>query len=501
VFRTLRNLVGLIGAVFFITSVVTFVFLSLLELFGGEVSPYVGLFHLLILPMLGTLGLGLMVIGYLMERRKKRHALESGEMWAPADLGSVRVRQRLLLTAGGISGLLVFVMAAGGVRAIEYTESNEFCGNVCHTVMRPEYTAWQNSAHARVACVDCHVGEGASHYLQAKVNGLHQVYAVIVNDYPKPIPTPVHNMRDARDTCETCHWSQKRHGDRRKTFTHYLTDGTEEPWLINLILRVGGGDPERGYAGGIHWHMNLANTVEFVARDERREDIAWVRFVDGEGNETVYEDVDEPLTADQRAGRETRRMDCLDCHNRPAHQYHSPIELLNDELLIGNLDPEMPDIKFLGLEVLAASRGDDEDAAADIAGEFTELYAADFPDYYDSNRAGVERAAAVLQRIYDENTFPAMNVRWDSYPDFSGHWGTAGCFRCHAGNLASSDGRVISSDCNTCHTIASQGFASDPIPHDGDRNPFVHPGDFNVIDEPILCHECHDGVLGLGGSN
>ena len=285
VFRVLRNFVGLVGAVFFVTSIVTFVFLSLLELFGGEVSPYVGLFHLLILPMLGTAGLGLMVISYVIERRKKRKTLASGQPWTPADLGSVKVRQRLLLTAGGVSAVLVFVMAAGGVKAIEYTESNEFCGDVCHAVMHPEYTAWQNSAHARVSCVDCHVGEGASHYVEAKINGLHQVYAVLVNDYPKPIPTPVVNMRDARDTCETCHWTQKRHGDVIKTFSHYLTDGTEEPWLIDLALKIGGGDAERGYAEGVHWHMNLANTVDFVARDDRREDIAWVKFVDSEGNE------------------------------------------------------------------------------------------------------------------------------------------------------------------------------------------------------------------------
>ncbi|MGD8818184.1 MAG: NapC/NirT family cytochrome c, partial [Acidobacteriota bacterium] len=203
-FRLLRNWVGMLGVVMFSTSFVTFLFFFLIELIAGEVHPYLGLFHFLVLPPVIILGLLMMGVGYWIETRKKRRALASGQIWAPLDIRSTRVRQRLMLTTGGMSAFMIFALAAGGYRAYEFTESTEFCGEVCHSVMHPEYTAYQGSPHARVSCVDCHVGEGASYYVQSKLSGLYQVYAVLRNIYPKPIPTPVHNLRPAQETCEQC---------------------------------------------------------------------------------------------------------------------------------------------------------------------------------------------------------------------------------------------------------------------------------------------------------
>lgn len=502
-FRLLRNWVGLLGTVMFATAFVTFLFFFLIELIAGEVHPYLGLFHFLVLPPITVLGLLLMAIGHWIEMRKKRRALARGVVWAPLDIRSTRVRQRLMLTAGGMSAFLIFALAAGGYRAYEFTESTEFCGEVCHSVMHPEYTAYQTSPHARVACVDCHVGEGASYYVQSKLSGLYQVYAVLADIYPRPIATPVHNLRPAQETCEQCHWPRYFFGDRRRVFTHYLTDGSEEPWEIDMLINIGGGDPDKGYTRGIHWHMNIANKVDYIAADEQRQQIAWVRIVDELGNSTIYRNTDVPMAdeevAERTAAGEMRRMDCIDCHNRPSHIYRSPVELLNREMQLGNIDPSMPDIKYYGLELLATRHESAEEANLAITDGLREAYAGDWPDYYTDNRRRVDETAVVLKRLYAENMFPEMNVRWDSYPDFIGHWSTAGCFRCHAGNLQSSDGRVISTDCNSCHVILSQGFAGERIPPDGDRNPFVHPGDLEVMDEPILCHECHDGALGMGG--
>ena len=137
--------------------------------------------------------------------------------------------------------------------------------------MHPEFIAYQNSAHARVGCVDCHVGPGAGFYVRSKLSGLYQVYAVLRDIYPRPIPTPVHNLRPAQATCEQCHWPRYFFGDRRKTFTHYLTDGSEEPWVIDMLINIGGGDPDKGYTRGIHWHMNIANKIDYVARDPQRQ--------------------------------------------------------------------------------------------------------------------------------------------------------------------------------------------------------------------------------------
>ena len=100
-------------------------------------------------------------------------------------------------------------MAFVGYNAFLFTESVTFCGRICHTVMEPEYTAYLNSPHARVRCVDCHVGAGAEWYVKSKLSGVHQVYAVTFHTYETPIPTPVKNLRPARETCEECHWPQK----------------------------------------------------------------------------------------------------------------------------------------------------------------------------------------------------------------------------------------------------------------------------------------------------
>jgi hypothetical protein len=193
--------------------------------------------------------------------------------------------------------------------------------------------------------------------VRSKISGLYQVYAVLRDIYPRPIPTPIESLRPAPDTCEQCHWPRHFFGARLKTFTHYPTEGGEEPWVINMLLNIGGGDPEKGYTHGIHWHMNIANRVEYIARDERRQDIPWIRVFDELGNVTVYEDINNPLSEEEVEERisagHMRTMDCLDCHNRPSHVFRPPVESVNQNLLLGNLDPDMPEIKFLAVELLA----------------------------------------------------------------------------------------------------------------------------------------------------
>ena len=39
------------------------------------------------------------------------------------------------------------------------------------SVMEPEYTAYQFSPHARVGCVQCHIGSGASYFVKSKLSG------------------------------------------------------------------------------------------------------------------------------------------------------------------------------------------------------------------------------------------------------------------------------------------------------------------------------------------
>lgn len=496
-YRIQRDWVGRLGLVLLVTATVTFFFFGLIELVAQEVHPYFGLFHFLVLPPLGLLGAVLVGAGMLRQRRKRRLAVESGDSWERLDVTRTRVQQRLLLTTGFFSGALIFLVAVGGYRAHEFTDSVGFCGELCHVVMEPEFVAYQNSPHARVTCAECHVGSGAQWYVRSKISGLYQVYAVLRDIYPRPIPTPIESLRPAPDTCEQCHWPSHFFGARLKTFNHYLSDGSEEPWVIDLLLNIGGGDPEKGYTHGIHWHMNIANRIEYIARDEKRQDIPWIRMVDELGNVTVFQNSADPPSEELLAEGHVRTMDCMDCHNRPSHIFRSPVEAVNQELTLGNLDPSMPDIKLLAVEVLAEEYESVEEAELAITEHLRNAYAGDFPEYYAANRRQVDEAIVLLKRVYGENFFPRMNASWKVYPNDIGHWNFPGCFRCHSGDHRSDDGREVTTDCNACHTILSQGFGTDRTQLTPAGAPFIHPLDEEVMDEPIMCHECHDGALGL----
>jgi len=67
--------------------------------------------------------------------------------------------------------------------------------------------------------------------------------------------------------------------------------------------------------------MNLSNKVEYAAADGRRQVIPWVRVTTPQGVMTEYRDT--KFTNDV-SGLPVRTMDCMDCHNRPAHQFRSP---------------------------------------------------------------------------------------------------------------------------------------------------------------------------------
>lgn len=47
--------------------------------------------------------------------------------------------------------------------------------------MKPEFTAHQNSPHANVECVDCHVAPGAAGWVESKKAGTRQLMDVVFN--------------------------------------------------------------------------------------------------------------------------------------------------------------------------------------------------------------------------------------------------------------------------------------------------------------------------------
>jgi hypothetical protein len=363
--------------------------------------------------------------------------------------------------------------------------------------MKPEYTAYQHSPHARVACTQCHVGPGAGWYVRSKLSGLYQIYSVAAKRYPRPIPTPVANLRPAPETCEQCHWPEKFFGAQQKTFSRYLTDEQNSPWQIQMLLKVGGGDPALGASGGIHWHMNIKNDIDYIASDERREVIPWVRVTDDEGRVTEYQSTESTLTPEQLAQAVPRRMDCVDCHNRPSHIYHPPDKAIEQAFDAGRLDRRLPYLKREGIRLLTGSYTTEDEALAAIRNGLPEFYQAEYPQLAREQPDAVQQAADELARIFAANFFPEMRTDWRVHPNHVGHLNSDGCFRCHDGLHRSAEGRVITKDCNACHSILAQGppeaLAGQPLT----EQPFRHPVDVGVDVTEFKCSQCHTGTGGL----
>lgn len=199
-----------------------------------------------------------------------------------------------MLFATGTLLLMIFT-SIGGYRAFEITESVTFCGKVCHTVMRPEYTTYLHSPHARVACVQCHVGPGASWYVQSKLSGAYQVYSVIFHKYPQPIPTPIKDLRPVRAACEQCHWPPSFVGERRITRAFYLEDSANTRWTIDMLIKIGRSTSGEVQLPPVHWHVT--HNVQYLSTDTALQDIPWVRVVEANGKSEVFATTNNPFTS------------------------------------------------------------------------------------------------------------------------------------------------------------------------------------------------------------
>ena len=482
-----RNYVSFGGAVIVTAGVVSILLLFLIELTQTTDNPYLGIVTYIILPAFLALGLIVILVGMLLERRRRRRSPESEIAAYPKiDLNEPRQR-RLAAALLTLSFIFVCASAFGSYRAYEYTESVEFCGQACHTVMKPEFVAFHATAHARIRCVDCHVGHGAESYARSKLSGARQLLALVRNNYSKPIETPVHNMRPANETCAQCHWPAKFHGAQLKTFNHYAYDEQNSLRQIKMLINVGGGDPASGPVTGIHWHMNLANEITFIARDKQRQVIPWIRVKDREGNVTEYYDRSRPLTPEQIAAGEKRRMDCIDCHNRPAHTYLPPDVAIDQSFSAGALDPSLPYLKRQTIEVLNKPYNTETEALNAIASGLDAYYRTNHSQLYAQNSGAIKSAISETQRIFKTYFFPEMKTNWATHPNNIGHFYSSGCFRCHDGEHVSDSGKVIRNDCNICHTVISDSARPATINKSVD---FQHPVDLGGLAER-KCESCH----------
>ncbi len=484
----IQNYISFFGLALVFACLASIFLLFLIELSGRESSPYVGIFAWVILPSFLVFGLAVVIFGMIRERRRRR-SLSPDEVpsYPTLDLNDPR-RRKVFLTFLGFTFLFVSVSAFGSYRAYEHTESVEFCGQTCHAVMKPEFVAFQNSPHARLHCVDCHVGSGPGWYVKAKLNGVHQLYAVTFNTFDRPIKTPVANMRPANDTCAHCHWPNKAWGTQLKSFDRYAYDEKNTLRQVRLLLNVGGGSPETGTSSGIHWHMNIANEIDFISTDDRRQVIPWVRIKDRNGNVTTYVSNNSTLTADQIESASKRRMDCIDCHNRPAHIYNPPDVALDSAFAANRLDVSLPYLKRQAAEALNKSYNTEEEALKSIASSLDSFYRNYYPSVYSEKRTSVDSGIAEVQRIFKTNFFPEMKTDWQAHPDNIGHLRSSGCFRCHDGEHVSNNGKVIRNDCVICHTtLFDSARAPEKNPRVGN---FQHPVDLGALAER-KCESCH----------
>lgn len=359
-----------------------------------------------------------------------------------------RRRQRLLfLVFGGAVGLVMLVI--GSYQMLEFMDSTDFCGRLCHDVMYPEFTTYEASPHSRVECVDCHVGSGASYLVKSKASGVPQMFASLFNTFSRPISTPVENLRPARETCEACHWPEKFSGDLVRTHRSYLPDEENTEQVDTRIFKVGGGGFDS--AEGIHWHIGAE--VWYLPLDDKRREIAWVGVEVEGGGLQVYVD---PKLADEatpeRLAAEKRLMDCADCHNRATHIFYSPEELIDMALAEGSIDLSLPFIKREGLEALDPANPSLEQAIERVRA-IEEFYRTSYPEVHAENEDLIDRAIVELEEVARLTTFAEMKVDWQTHFDFVSH---EGCFRCHGELIAVSGdqkGEPIDAGCNLCHDI------------------------------------------------
>src|ERR1700686_1927947 len=408
-----QNTLSFIGVALTTSSAITLIAFWIYDfMLPGPPHPYIGLLIFLTLPAIFILGLLLIPAGIYLRRRKLRNAGELPSVYPEIDL-KTRMMQNGILFIAVATALNVIIFSFASYRGVSYMDTANFCGQTCHTVMAPEFSAYQNSPHSHVECVECHIGPGAGWFVRSKLSGLRQVFAVTFHTYSRPIPSPVKYLRPARETCEHCHWPQRFTGDKFLVNTSYKDDEKNTPQTDVLLLKVGG----RTWQGsvGIHGHHLADNArIRYLSIDAERQVIPVVYYTDDRGKTTEFISSDAKPSQQQLDKGEHRVMDCVDCHNRPTHAFDLPENAVDKQMSLGHISPELPYIRKKAIEVLKGN--------------------------YSLR-----------------NIFPEMRLTWGSHPNNLGHNDSPGFFRCHDGSHTSAGGQTITNDCSACHQVLASG--------------------------------------------
>jgi nitrate/TMAO reductase-like tetraheme cytochrome c subunit len=362
----------------------------------------------------------------------------------------------LLILPYAVLGILTISLLIGGAYAWDYTNSPSFCGTSCHT-MPPEFVAYQASPHARIACVECHIGrEFIGNQIFRKAGDVRHILATTFRTYEYPIM--VKNMRPARETCEKCHSPEKFSDDSLRVVNHFGNDKENTPYSIYLVLKTGGGAKRQGRGLGIHWH--IVNQVYYYAADSPEQKIPFVRVVNDDGSTTDYTDVQGNFNASKVVQSQLKEMDCITCHNRITHHVYTPEESVDRALSQGEISRDIPEIREQGVEALNGVYATAVEGRAGIAG-LDAYYQTHYSGFYGANIAKVTQAIAALQKILATSVFIDQKVDWNTHPSNIGHIDSPGCFRCHDGKHLDAGQQAIRLECNLCHSIPVVAGAQD----------------------------------------
>jgi hypothetical protein len=463
-FNYANNITSILGIVLTTVSAILIIVFTLTDLVVKFKNPYLPVFTFMVLPAFFVLGLLLIPIGMWLRRKRLMQAGLTGEQlerFPRLDFNQPEVR-RVGVIVLVLTVINAIIFGVSSYMAVSYMDTVAFCGTTCHTVMLPEYTAYQQSPHARVECVQCHIGPGASWFVRTKLDGLRQVWKTVWDIYPTPIKTPVESLRPARATCEGCHWPARHYGDKLRVFARFATDEKNTPSYNVQLLKTGGGSLDLGQHGGIHWwHIYADNRIRYVA-DQTRQKMQWVELTTPDGKTYVFTPDGKgktPADVDQTA----RTMDCVDCHNRPTHLFQVPAKALDQ--VLENF-PDLQTLPYYKKQALKAIKGSYPTHAAGMAavGEGILTYYRDtYPDVARDKAALVARGADEAARVYSRSVFPEMKTNWETHPNNIGHDDFPGCFRCHDGTFSTADGsKTIPPDCETCHVFLVEDSPTKP---------------------------------------
>ena len=400
----------------------------------------------------------------------------------------------------------VTLLGAAGIAGWEYSNSNAFCATMCHDVHPEEIAAHKLGAHARVNCVECHMGRTSTLHLMAlKPTHAKELWGMIVG-YERPIASST--LRPSREACESCHYPTTEHHDSVAVNVHFATDPPSTQSRTTIMLHTGMQAIRQGYTKGIHWHIQ--NEVRFVSPDPQRRDIPWVELTKADGTKVAYTDAETKLTPAQLSALQPRAMACYDCHNAVGHPFRNPANTVDDAIYAGKIDRSLPNTKARAVALI--------DKLGEVTGEPKAREAKVDKLIADASAKAASPAElkpaedkfnTAMREILLSVSFRETGLSWKSFPNHTGHADTPGCFRCHDGKHFNDKGEAIRLQCTLCHAMPQvmredgKGTVASLVPEKaGEKQPeshqrpnFMHTHADDVGPE---CEECHGTPLKRG---